>query len=219
MAVAGLDGTDTEDLAVGRCDASGNRSCIYVADIGDNVAARDSVSITRVVEPDLSDGVPPSPVPGEDVRLTYPDAPADAEALLVDRAGRMLIVTKAAGRKGRGAARLYQADDFTDQQMHAVGRVRIPQPAFGLAAAVVGNVVTGGDAADGRVALRTYDAIFEFTAPDADAPLREFPGWPVREVSAPPEPQGEAVGYGPDGCSLFTVSEDSPSLSVVACRR
>ena len=218
MPVAGLDGTDTEDLAVGPCDASGDRSCIYIADIGDNLAARDSVTITRVEEPDLSAGVPASPVSAAQVRLTYPDGPTDAEALLVDRDGRLLIVSKAPGTRGRGAARLYQARDFRDQQMRALGRVRIPQPALPLAAAVVGNVVTGGDAAAGRVVLRTYDAIFEFTAPDPGAQLRRFPNWPVREVASPAEPQGEAVAYGPDGCSLFTVSEDSPDLSVIACR-
>lgn len=218
MPVSGLNGTDTEDIAVGPCDASGNRSCIYIGDIGDNVAARDSVTVTRIREPDLSDGLPTSPLPADEVSLTYPDGATDAEALLVDAEGRLLIVTKAAGRRGRGAARLYQTEDFRDQQMQAVGRVPIPQPALPLAAAVVGNVVTGGDAAGGRVALRTYDAIFEFTAPEAGALLTSFPGWRVREARAPAEPQGEAVAYGADGCSLFTVSEDSPRLSVVPCR-
>ena len=218
MAVAGLDGTDTEDLAVGPCSASGSRSCIYIADTGDNLESRDNVTVIRVEEPNLSDGVPSSAVLATQARLTYPERPADAEALLVDDHGRLLIVTKAAGRAGRGAARLFQAEDFSDQQLQPVGRVRVPQPSFPLAAAVVGNVVTAGDAADGRVALRTYDAIFEFTAPRPGLPLRRFPRWPVREIPAPGEPQGEAIAYGVDGCSLFTVSEDSPRLSVVACR-
>ena len=217
ITVAGLDGTDTEDLAVGPCAAPAGRTCIYIADIGDNLSARDSVTVTRVVEPDLSEGVPPTPVAADEARLTYPRSPADAETLLVDGDGRLLIITKAAGRHGRGAARLYVAAEFGDQRLRSAGRVRLPQPALPLAAAVVGNVVTGGDAAAGRVALRTYDAIFEFTAPDLSAPLHSFPAWPVREIPAPAEPQGEAIAYGRDGCSLFTVSEDSPRLSLVAC--
>ena len=219
LQVAELDGTDTEDLAVGPCDAGGGRSCLYIADIGDNLAGRDSITVTRVVEPDLAGGLPASPVPAETARLTYPGGAVDAETLLVDPRGNMLIVSKVAGRRGRGAARLYRTEGFADQELHAAGRVRLPQPSLPLAAAVVGNVVTGGDAARGRVALRTYDAIFEFVAPVPGAPLAGFARWPVREIPAPAEPQGEAVAYGADGCSLFTVSEDSPSLTAMACRQ
>ena len=220
LAIEGLEGTDTEDLAVGPCEAAGSgRTCLYIADIGDNVGARSSVTVTRVTEPDLSEGVPDAPVSAERVALTYPHGPADAETLLVDPQGSLLVVTKAAGRRGRGAARLFVADTFADQQLAAAGRVRIPQPAMPFAAAVVGNVVTGGDAAPGRVVLRTYDAIFEFLAPRPDAPLSTFARWPVREVPAPAEPQGEAVAYGRDGCDLYTVSEDSPRLSIIPCRR
>lgn len=219
LAVAGLDGADTEDVAVGPCDAKGGRSCLYIADIGDNLRARDFVTVTRVPEPNLSAGVPDAAVAGDVVSMTYPDGPVDAEALLVDEQARMLIVTKAPGRRGRGAARLFVAEEFADLQLRAAGRVGLPQPALPLAAAVVGNVVTGGDAARGLVALRTYDSIFEFVAPRPAAALTGFPQWPVREVSAPAEPQGEAVAYGPHGCDLFTVSEDSPRLSVIPCRR
>jgi hypothetical protein len=68
------------------------------------------------------------------------------------------------------------------------------------------------------VVLRTYDAIYEFTAPRPTAPLDRFPRWPVTEVPSPAEAQGEAITYAADGCGLFTVSEGSGALTAIPCR-
>ena len=212
--VAGLDGTDTEALAAGPCDAAGY-SCIYVGDIGDNTRSRDSVVVHRFVEPEHLRG---APVEAATATLHYPDGPHDAEALLVDSSGRIGIVTKAAGEGPSGAARLYVAREFGDAQLTDRGRVELPTPSLPLAAATLGNVVTGGDWAPGRVVLRTYDAIFEFRSPSGRGGLRGFADWPVEEVPAPAEQQGEAVAYGSDGCSLYTVSEGSGAVSAAPCR-
>ena len=126
-------------------------------------------------------------------------------------------MTKSAGRGGRGAARLFLADEFSDGALQAGGRVRLPPPAQPLASAILGNVVTAGDAVPGGVILRTYDALYEFRGPK-NAPLHQFRGWPVRQLEPPAEPQGEAVAYGPDRCSVYTVSEDSGRLTVLRCR-
>lgn len=218
LQIADLEGVDTEDLAVGPCRSGDDRFCIYIADIGDNLAAREHVTITRVPEPDLSAGVPDQPLDAEQVALSYPDGPHDAEALLVADDGALVIITKAAGRRGRGAARLYTAAAFVSGTLAPAGRLRLPYPSMPLATAVVGNVITGADAAPGRVAVRTYDAIFEFTAPGPRAHPSTLNRWRVREISAPPEPQGEAIAYAPDGCGLYTVSEDSPRLYSMPCR-
>src|SRR5687767_11544428 len=89
LAIAGLEGRDTEDLAVGPCEASGPASCIYIADIGDNLETRDSVRVVRVVEPDLSSGIPQEPIPAETATWRYPDRPHDAEALLAGDDGSL----------------------------------------------------------------------------------------------------------------------------------
>ena len=69
LGVDGLDGVDTEDLAVGPCARGERATCVYVGDIGDNVRGRDAVTILRFAEPDLGDGVPPS-VSAESIALT-----------------------------------------------------------------------------------------------------------------------------------------------------
>lgn len=218
LEVAGLAGTDTEGLAVGRCDAGSRSSCLYIGDIGDNTASRGGISVIRVREPSLEG--PPSavPLPADSVTWRYPDAPVDAEALLALPDHTLAIVSKDPGKSGRGGARLYVAPGFTDATLEDAGRVRLPRPSLPLASVITGNVVTGGDAVPGRVVLRTYDAIYEFTTPAADADPRGFPRWPVEEVDSPPESQGEAVTYAADGCGLFTVSEGSGALTAIACR-
>lgn len=215
LAVEGLDGVDTEDLAVGPCDRTSDLTCVYVGDIGDNVQGRDDVSVVRFEESAMDDGLPGSVV-GESIALTYPDGPHDAEALLVDGRGTIGIVTKSAGRHGRGGARLFLADQFGDGMLTAGPAVRLPPPRRPFASAILGNVVTGGDATPGGVVLRTYDAIYEFRGPRG-APLRAFPAWHVTQLPPPSEPQGEAVAYGVDGCSVYTVSEDSGQLTALRC--
>ena len=216
LVVEGLDGVDTEDLAVGPCARGSERTCVYVGDIGDNTRGRDAVTILRLEEPDLVGGLPSS-VAAESISVTYPDGAHDAEALLVDQHATIGVVTKAPGRAGRGAAKLFLADQFRDGELTAAGRVRLPPPSQPFASAIVGNVVTAGDMVPGGVVLRTYDAIYEFRGPKS-APLRRFPGWPVTQLAAPSEPQGEAVAYGPDRCSLYTVSENSGRLTLLRCR-
>ena len=215
LEVAGLTGTDTEDLAVGRCTPAPG-TCVYVGDIGDNAAARDAIEVLRFAEPAEVAGV--QSVTPERVTLQYPDGPHDAEALLVDDGGTLGVVTKEPGPRKRGAARLYLANRFADAVMEDGGRVRVPQPAAAMVTAILGNVVTAGDWRPGAVVLRTYDAAFEFRSPSGRGGLETFASWPVTEVVVAAEQQGEAIAYGPDGCALFTVSEGSGTVSLARCR-
>lgn len=217
--IDGLNGVDTEDLAVGRCNRTDRQWCVFIGDLGDNLRSRDSISVVRVREPDLREGVPAAAVPAERVQLRYPNRTHDAETLMVDGRGRLLIVTKDAGRRGFGRARLFVADQFADGVLRSAGAVEVPQPAFPTTSLVVGHVVTAGDARPGRVVLRTYDGVFEYRRPQgSNAPVVRFPDWPVTEVPAPDELQGEAIAYGLNGCTLFSVSEGDGTLSRTRCR-
>ncbi|HYT09725.1 MAG TPA: hypothetical protein VEL73_03610, partial [Mycobacteriales bacterium] len=69
---------DVEDLAR---SADGT---LWFADIGDNGRSRRTVAVERL-RPDGTAAV---------LRLAYPDGPHDAEALLLDPAGRAFVITK-----------------------------------------------------------------------------------------------------------------------------
>jgi hypothetical protein len=85
---------DPEDLAVGPDDS------LWVGDIGDNELRRDTVA--AVVLPPQGEG--------QLHRLTYPDGPHDAEAMLVDARGRPVVITKEVGRPA-GVYRTAQAPE------------------------------------------------------------------------------------------------------------
>ena len=201
--VAGLVGTDTEALAAGDCAPDDDRPCLFIGDIGDNLRNRPGVQVHRMIEPDLSHGLPPEPVAADVATLTYPDGPTDAEAMFaVD--GRLFIVSKAVfdeQTRETGSTKLYEAATFDDQQLVSRGVVPIPRPSLGLAADLVGNVVTGADAVGDLVVLRTYDHALLFTRPApsddvaAGPAIASFATWPFEEIASRGTLQTEAIAF------------------------
>ncbi|RZT77394.1 hypothetical protein EV382_0543 [Micromonospora violae] len=187
---------DTEDLAIGR------DGTIWVADIGDNDRSRQTVGVWR-----LAPGAK-QPVLH---RMTYPDRPHDAEALLLDASGRPLIITKG----GSGSVFLYAPTtalrpDATTP-LAALGQVTVPMTTTSNPFSFLGRaVITGAASApDGRrVALRSYADAFEYDVPDGDVVRALTTGTP-RITPLPDEPQGESITYSRDGRSLLTVSESA----------
>jgi hypothetical protein len=189
---ADIDPYDAEDLARGP-DGS-----LWVGDTGDNERARDTVAVIVL------------PVRGEARlhRLTYPDGPHDAEALLVDRDGRPVVVTKEAGRPA-GVYRTAEPPDGTGPTpLLRVGELTLPpsETPGGPMGGLGSRIVTGAAAsADGRVvALRSYTDAWLYPVPDGDL-VAALTGAPV-QVPLPGEPQGEAIAFESDG-TLLSASE------------
>jgi hypothetical protein len=214
LTVDGFEGRDTEGLAVAPCRSGSRRSCLYIGDIGNNQDLWPSVTVWRVAEPALRPGAAGARTM-RGVRTTYAYAgrPIDSEALLV-RGGRPLLITKERRDPDTGrtpdphllAARRWGAGVLRD-----VGPVPLPDPSIGLAAAVVGNVVTGGEAFGDVVVLSTYDHVVAYTAPRRGAPLTSLARWTATELDdAPALPQPEGVTI--DGCGLWMVSERVDSI-------
>ena len=220
LRLTGLDPRDTEGLAVGPCAPGDPGSCLYVGDMGDNVGGREAIRVHRALEPDLAAGVPAEAIGADSVALRYPQGVANAEALLVDDAGAVHVVTKAVfdeDARVTGPTWLYRADAWADGDLVALGELPVPQPALPLAASFVGNVVTGGDARAGRVLLRTYDHVLDFTPPQPGAPLATLGTWPVAEVPGGSQRQSEAVAWAVDRCGYWTVGEGSGDIWFIGC--
>ena len=218
ISVDGMSAENAEALAVGPCDTTGPEPCVFVGDIGDHVGRAD-VIVYRFPEPDLT-AVTENAVAADAVRYTYPDAPTDAEALIVDGAGRPLILSKAVFDEASattGPTRLYRGDP-DGGVLDLLGEVDLPDPDRPVFTGIAGNVVTDASSTNGSVLLRTYDQVLEYRAPDTEAELGGFPGWPLREVSAPSQIQSEAVGYRLDACGYVTISEFTGSIAAVGCR-
>lgn len=191
-AVSGATNTDWEDLAIGP-GPSGPR--LYIADIGDNAAQRDSVTIWVVDEPRDPRGGGVT-APANQLTVRYPGGPRDAETLLIDPLrGDVLIVSKQLTGGGIYAA-------------------RAPLPLGGsrtlrrVASAPLG-FETGGDvSADGRVvAVRGYASLAAWQRRGEEPLTRTL----ARDACISPtlldDGQGEALALSRRGTTATTVAE------------
>jgi hypothetical protein len=183
---------DAEDLALAPDGA------LWVADIGDNERRRDTVAVIVL------------PVRGESRlhRLTYPDGPHDAEALLVDAAGRPVVITKEA-RSPAGVYRTVQPPEgLGPTPLVRVGELTLPPSATegGPLGGLGSRMVTGAAVtADGSVvAVRSYTDAWLYPVRGGDL-VAALEATPV-QVPLPDEPQGEAVAFESDG-TLVSGSE------------
>lgn len=148
---------DVEALAPGR-----RPGVVWVGDIGDNRRERSHIDVYRV---DVGSGAV------EHRELRYPEGPRDAEALLVTRDARVLVVTK--GLSGE----VYSAAPG-DDTMRRIARV--------------GPVVTDGALLPDQrhVLLRDYANLHLYTFPAFDH---------VASMRLPRQPQGEGLSVSPSG--------------------
>lgn len=205
-AVPDATATDWEDIAAGPGPEPG-RSYLYVADIGDNGAARDSVQVHRVPEPDEApNGDDGQFVEDEVLTLRYPGGPVDAEALLVDpRSGDLVVVGKratAAPVFAASADALAGGGDVDLRQVATLDEAPVGAPPGPL------GPVTGGDVSpDGSVVLlRTYLSVAAYARPDGAPIEAAFTSTPCAAPQVS-EPQGEALGFLSDGSAYVTISE------------
>ena len=185
---------DWEAIAVGPCPAG---SCLYIADIGDNQAARKRITIYRTPEPS---GAGTSVPAAEALHATYPDGAHDAETLLVSPGGELYIVTK--GTPGSGA--LYKFPrELKPGTTHQLERVGDPRPAG--AGGRSQNITDGAVSADGTwVALRTGQRVTFYRSADLlKGNWQEAGAFDLRPLR---EAQGEAIAFGPDE-SLYLAGE------------
>jgi len=190
---------DPEDLAIAPDGA------LWVADIGDNVTAaqrRQTIALWRI---------PPEGGPPVIHRLTYPDGPHDAEALLFAADGSPVIVTKELGRTAYvyQATRPLEPNTAEGVPLRRVGEFHPvvtsgPSDLFQLLETAVTGAATSPDRS--RVVLRTYTAAYEWDVPDGDV-VKAITTTTPRVLPLPDEPQGEAIAYTVDGQSLLTVSD------------
>ena len=195
QSLKGVKATDWEGMATARL---GGKSYVYLGDIGDNNAVRNSIQVYRCQESTLG-----SISNFDSYTISYPDGARDAETLMVHpKSGDIWIVSKVASGKSRVyfLPRPRKSGSFT---LKFVGEVRVGDPVpFGE------RVTDGAISHDGRfVALRTYTAIVEFAVGS------DFSKWYLgssARVSPPFMTQAEAITYSKDDEALLVTSEGNP---------
>ena len=199
---------DWEDIALGPCPGpAADRpagDCLYVADVGDNDAERDFMSIVVLREPDPTS---PGTVPAlGTIRFRYPDGPADTEALALSPGGDLLLITK--GTDGSG--RLYHVSPDLGQTDVRDAQLVGPLP---TSTTGEGDWITGAAVSpDGRtLAIRNHHAVYLTQLTD---PL----GAPILCEIGLHQPQGEGIDYIDDRRLLLTSEEEGGRAPIVRLR-
>lgn len=196
--------TDNEDIGIGPGPVT-NVLYLYVADIGDNNAARSNIKIYQIPEPAVYTRQYTNPVTARvkgarTITLTYPDGARDAEAIFVDPvSGDLFIASK------ESTSRIYTArksqlntnDSFTLTFVRTLG-FRSPSAA---------DISPSGD----EIIMRRENRARLWTRTNGQSVSQALGG---RAISIPVtgrahgEPNGEAIGFDSIGSGYFTLSDN-----------
>ncbi|MVN22138.1 hypothetical protein [Mucilaginibacter arboris] len=191
---------DCEDIAVSVGPEKG-KSYVYLGDIGDNGAQRQSITIYRFNEPVVTGTPPVSSIKTNAIHLKYPDGAHDAETLMVDPVDRLFyIITKREDSVGVYTAPLNAPlDETTVLQKKA--KLYFPGlPLF--------RWITAGDiSADGsKILVRSYQKVFYWKRQPGEPIWKTLERKPA-QLPYKAEKQGEAIGFTLNGKGYYTTSE------------
>jgi len=208
VSVDGVEAIDWEDIENGSCDGAG---CLFVGDIGDNDAERQTITIHQVLEPGpeaTQVGVAAT------IQARYPDGPRDAEGLFRLPDGSLYVVTK--GREG--PIELYRIPRPAAEGVVVMERVRelLPQPEDEL-----DRVGAATASPDGKwVAVRSYRNLYLYRASALVGDSGE-PDPIVVGLGMVEQPQGESIVLGSDGTVWMTSEaanrDSAPTLAALRC--
>jgi hypothetical protein len=216
--LTGATARDWEDMALGPCPAG---TCLFLGDIGDNRRVRDDYAVYRVKEPEVTVGKPAGTVqvPWEKLEYEFPGGEQiNSETLLMRPvSGELYLATK---EKPGVPSRVFKFP----MPLNPAKKVTLLKVAELKVPAKTDQSLTAGDLSPDGTALllRTYNrlVLLELTP---GAPFETIFTADPKEVPVSAEPQGEAVGWRPDGRGYYTSSEAAkgvtPTLNVVECER
>ena len=193
--VTGASALDWEAVAAGP-GPGGDGNHLYIGDIGDNDVERELITVYRVPEPEPGRSGATSPATA--IKLRFPRAPHDAEALIVHPvSGTIYVFTKDLS----GTTAVFEG-------LPGAGETTFLRKVATLRLDALGGV-TAADitAAADRVILATYASGYEFLLPAAAVDFNEIWSVTPRRVRLGTRLQGEAIAYSLDGTSIFTTSE------------
>jgi hypothetical protein len=199
-----------EDIAIGPA-RSPERQYIYLGDIGDNFSSRFNIRVIRFPEPAVYAYQESNPwidvtAESEEIYLTYPDGPHDAEALMVDPlTGDLFIVTKQDPN-----ARLYRA---TRAQLDSGGPLQltfIREIVFsGFRSVSAGDISFDGL----TIAMRRNGRAWVWNR-SVSQTVEQALSFSGTEAEVVDEPNGEALAFHPTGLGYFTMSETDPEQMI-----
>jgi hypothetical protein len=187
---------DWEDLTI-RTDPKTGASQLIVADIGDNVAFRDYISLLVFDEPDWTTSKEDTIDSIVEIKLRYEDGPRDAETILADPIDNKLYVIT----KREEQVRLYEVPESATSNN--------PGTMVFTGVLPFHNITSGDISRDGsEILLKSYNAVFYWQR-SKNQSLGDALVSPHELLNYKPEPQGESISWSIDGTGFYTLSEKS----------
>ena len=209
VALDGITMVDWEDLAWSRCtadarfDPQGPESCLWVADIGDNMVNRTHARLLAVVEPDLSQQAAPFALtlPARIHDVPYPDSPHNAESLAFRPEGAVILT-----KRDQQLSGVYLLD-LTLLTMSYAGDLHLP-----ASTATAADLWPDGS----RLLVRTYESLDEFWL--SSSGIADTHNTIRVPVPVGAEHQGESASYDPLLRGYWTISEGvNPTIWFSTC--
>ena len=173
-------------MAVGPCPGG---SCLFIADIGDNSAKRQSVTVYRVAQPS---GKEASVAVADVIQMKYPDGAHDEKPWLVTPDGTILIVTKGETEAGERLSRPCQRVPRGRGDARAHRRIHSRQGDSGAARNSTRTVRSLQTGSGSRSSRGEYWCSFEQRTSSKASGTRRA----VWNTAALREPQGEGIALG-----------------------
>lgn len=205
--IEGATHTDWEDITQATIEG---KNYLFIGDIGDNRAARNSITVYQVEEPTL-DAVHRSKLEVyRTIELVYEDGSRDAEALLYDsRTNELIVVTK---RDEKARVYTIEMDQITPETAATLkfeGTLQLEPLKSDLPPMrTYLHYITAADQhEDGSVLLKNYFRVWRYKNSDL-RPLKQLltqerPEQLLYQL----EQQGEAIAFDRESNTYFTTSE------------
>lgn len=225
--VSGARNRDWEAMATGPCEAG---RCLYIGDVGDNLARRGAVVIWRIAEPaPPGAGMRADSEPAVAIAIQYPDGPRDVEAMWVDADTVVWLATKRTMRDEQQRWRPSLVYRVPATAWHTAN----PSPTDTMLAELVDSLpivprsertlVTdaglsnpfGDPSLDSLLAVRAYGEVLVLQVGRTSGRPRSLVG--RCDLEGLREKQGEGVTWLPDGRLLLTSEKRAAPLRAVRC--
>ncbi len=220
--VTGAKNRDWEAMASGPC-AEG--ACLYIGDVGDNLAQQQFVTVFRVQEPAAPGSGKPTDVPAAaSVRFRYPDGAHDVESMWVSADTSIWLATKRRLRDSDGRNRpsllfrvpasAWRSEQIVTAELaDSLPMVPTNREATMVTDAAISNAFGDGDG-QALLAVRTYGALYVFESSPTGRPGKVRARCSLASLR---EPQGEAVAWLPDGRVLLGSEKRGAKLFAARC--
>ncbi|OAQ41546.1 hypothetical protein A5893_00060 [Pedobacter psychrophilus] len=196
---------DCEDIAL--FTPKNQKPQIYVADIGDNNAKRDYISLYKFDEPNSDINDTDFDIKNvEEIKLKYPDGPRDSECLIIDPIDKNIYIIS----KREDSVKVYSTPINTrsNQNTTLKKEATLFFPGF-----VKLKFITSGDISrDGKqIVIKSYGNIFYWERKANETFVNALKK-PFKILPYKPEPQGEAIGFTHSGNKYYTISEGKGAI-------